>query len=340
MTAWMKENRQLLLVGVPLAFLFIITLFYQLGGRYVSTDDAYVRAAKAAISSNIPGQVVEIFVKDNQAVKKGAILFRLDDRPYKIAANNANAHLTAARLQVEGLKATYKQQLAITAEAKHTLDFQQQEYNRQKKLAAAGVASQMELNRAVNNLHSAEQQVAAEEQRLASILANLNNNPEILVENHPLVQQAQAKVDQANLNLAYTVIAAPIDGIVTKVEQLQPGDIIKPGMPVFALISNRDIWIEANFKETDITYMQPGQQVSIDIDTYPNRSFKGVVASISPGTGPTFSLLPPEDATGNWVKVIQRVPVRITIKNPPAMMLNAGLSANVTVDTKHRRLFS
>jgi len=332
----MQQHRKLLLVGVPLFFLTIAILFYLFSGRYVSTDDAYVQAAKAAISVNVPGQVTHISVKDNQTVKKGTLLFTLDDRPYQIAVEKAKAQLTSARLQVQSLKATYKQQLANLDEAEHTLNYQQREYQRQKKLAAASISSQMQLDEATNRFQIAQQQFNAAKQQLDSVLANLNNNADIAVEQHPLVQQAQAGLNQAELDLSYTEITAPFSGVVTKVELLQRGDYINVGESVFALISDKDIWVEANYKETDITYMRPGQSVAIDVDAYPNENFTGVVVSLSPGTGSTFSLLPPENATGNWVKIVQRIPVRISIDSSTSeVILSSGLSANVTVDTEH-----
>jgi membrane fusion protein (multidrug efflux system) len=339
MKIWMQNHRRHLLVGVPLFCLLVIVIFYFFSGRYVSTDDAYVQAAKAAISSNVSGQVANIYVHDNQEVKQNTPLFSLDNRPYKIAVENSKAQLVSARLQVLALKATYKQRLANAQEAQHTFTYEQDEFNRQKKLAASGISSQMQLNKATNDLQNAAQRFNAVQQQAANALASLDNNPNIAIDEHPIVQQAKALLDRANLNLSYTVIMAPYDGIVTKVEQLQIGDYIKTGDPVFALISNKDIWVEANFKESQITYMRPGQDSEIDIDAYPNLKFDGKVTSTSPGTGSTFSLLPPENATGNWVKIVQRLPVRILINNPyHSLILGSGLSANVTVDTGRNRI--
>lgn len=334
---WMQTHRRFLLVGVPFLFFVCIIVLYLFGGRYVSTDNAYVQVAKAAISSNVAGQVIKIYVHDNQAVKKNDRLFSLDPRPYQIAVENAKSQLAYARLKVQALKATYQQQLALVKEAEHTATYQQQEFDRQKKLAASGISSQMQLNKSVDVLVSATQQLTAAKQQLANALANLSNNPDIAIDAHPIVQQAKAALDQANLQLSYTTIIAPFNGIVTKVEQLQVGDYIRIGDPVFALMSDQDQWVEANFKETDLTYMRPGQHATIDIDTYPNHTFEGSVMSTSPGTGSVFSLLPPENATGNWVKIVQRVPVRISIQHQSS--LPSGLSANVTVDTRHRRFY-
>lgn len=341
MKQWMHAHRRQLLFGVPVFFFLVILIVYIFGGRYVSTDDAYVQAANASISANVSGQVVAIYVHDNQSVKKDDPLFSLDLRPFEIAVKNANAQLINARLQVEGLKATYQQRMANVKQEQDTLNYQEQEYTRQKKLAATGISSQVQLEKTTNAYQNANQQFLASQHQLGNALANLANNPDIPVDAHPIVLEAQAKLDEANLNLSYAVVKAPIDGIVTKVEQLQRGDYIKAGDPVFALISDKDIWVEANFKETDITYMRPGQEATIEIDAYPDTDFKGVVSSTSPGTGSTFSLLPPENATGNWVKIVQRVPVRILIRNPPKnLLLGSGLSANVTVDTRHSRIFS
>jgi membrane fusion protein (multidrug efflux system) len=199
----------------------------------------------------------------------------------------------------------------------------------------------MQLNRATNAFDNAKQQLAAVKQQVANALASLGNNADIMVDDHPIVQQAQAQLDKAKLDLSYTTIIAPIDGIVTKVEQIQRGDYINTGAPVFSLISNKNVWVEANFKETQMTYMHPGQEATFEIDAYPDKDFKGHVISTSPGTGASFSLLPPENATGNWVKIVQRVPVRISIDyNKDMQLLSSGLSVNVTVDTEHSRIFS
>lgn len=336
---WLKRNRRLFLIGGPVLVLLVVGFLYATGGRYISTDDSYVQAARTDISTNVPGRVVEINVHDNQAVRKGDILFRLDDRDYVIAVNDAKAKLETARLQISALKATYLQRQADVQAATDTLAYQQHEMDRQKTLSKQGISSQAQLDQVTHAVASAQQQVNAAIQQLANIRASLGDNPDLDVNDHPTVQQAKAMLDRAQLELSYTVVTAATEGIVTKVEQLQVGNYINAATPVFALMSGSDIWVEANFKETDLTYMKPGQAATIEVDTYPGVEFEGVVESTSPGTGSSFSLLPPENASGNWVKVVQRLPVRINFKNAnQKLRLHSGLSAYVKIDTGHSRL--
>src|SRR6202453_5020278 len=311
------------------------TYFYIRGGRYQSTDDAYAQAATVSISANVPGQVSEIDVRDNDLVRRGATLFKLDDAPFRIAVSDAAARLADTRLQIESLKSTYRQRLVELRAARDTQSYTQQQYDRQTRLLASGIASQAQFDQESHALDAARQQVANVQQQIGVALANLGGDPNIAPERHPLVEQAQAALDRAELNLSYTVISAPTDGIVAKVEQLQVGDTIAASSPVFALVSTHDLWIEANFKEVQLARMRPGQSATVRIDRYPGKKFSAVVTSMSPSTGSQFSLLPPENATGNWVKVVQRVPIRLHLTHlDDALLLQAGLSADVTVDTQ------
>jgi membrane fusion protein, multidrug efflux system len=311
--------------------------FYIKGSRYQSTDDAYAQAATVSISANVGGRVSEIVVRDNDLVQRGATLFRLDDAAFRIAVSDAAAHLADTRLQIESLKSTYRQRLIELRAARDTQSYAQQQYDRQTRLLASGIASQAQFDQAAHALDAARQQVANVQQQIGVALANLGGEPNIAPERHPLVEQAQAALDRAQLNLSYTVISAPTDGVVAKVEQLQVGDTIAASTPVFALVSTRDVWIEANFKEVQLAQMRPGQAATVEIDRYPGRRFSAKVSSVSPSTGSQFSMLPPENATGNWVKVVQRVPVRLQLTQVDAgFLLQAGLSANVTVDTHSR----
>jgi membrane fusion protein (multidrug efflux system) len=327
-----------LMLLAPLLVVGGALYFYFTGGRYQSTDDAYVEAAQVVISSNISGRVSEIDIHDNELLKKGAVLFRIDDAPFRIAVQEAQARLGSARLEVEALQATYRQRQAEVTAAEETLAYQQREYERQNGLLASGISSQVQVNQLRHALDNARQLRASAREELAAVAANLGGDASISIETHPSVLQARAALDRALLNLSYTVIHAPEDGIVAKVEQLQVGNYINASSPLFALISTQDVWVEANFKESQLTYMRPGQAATVNIDSYPGQVFHARITSLSPGTGAAFSLLPPENATGNWVKVVQRLPVRLAVTDAPrTLALRAGLSADVSVDTRHAR---
>ncbi len=312
--AW---SRLVLLLFGPLVLVAVGSYFYLTGGRYVSTDDAYVHADNTMISTDVPGRVVEVAVRENEQVKRGQVLFKLDDSPYRYALDRAAANLAMTRLNIEALRATYSQRQADLKASQDTLDFTAREFERQKQLVARGNASAR--------------------QAIANVLANLGGEPNLPTDKHPQVAAAAAQRDQAAYDLARSVVYAPTDGIISQVDKLQKGQYVSAGTPLFSLIG-LTVWVEANFKETDLTYMRPGQAVTVDVDTYPNRNFKGTVSGISPGTGSEFSILPPQNATGNWVKIVQRVPVRVVLSrgddDPP---LRSGMSATAEVDTNHRR---
>jgi membrane fusion protein (multidrug efflux system) len=328
--------RLALMVSVPLVLIGIAAYLYFSAGSSASTDDAYVQADKLAISADINGRVVAVEVKDNQWVAKGEVLFRLDDAPFRIALEHAKAQLASARLQVDGLRATYHQRVADLKAAQDTLAYMQREADRQKQLLATHVTTQAKFDEARHNLDNARQQVAAVEQQLNNVLASLGGHPDLPTDQNPVVMQAQAQVDKAALDLSYAVVRAPADGYVTKVNNLPVGQYLSAGSPAFNLVETDRAWIEANFKETDLTRMRPGQSATCDIDTYPNKTFNARVDSISAGTGSEFSVLPPQNATGNWVKIVQRVPVRMAIENPDLdHPLRAGMSASCSVDTRN-----
>ena len=330
-----RRLRLPLMWGVPILMAAAGLYFYLTGGRYQSTEDAYLRAAEVAISANVAGRVSEVDVHDNQQVRRGQILFRLDDRPFRIAVEAARARLQGARLQVESLKADYRQRGADLRSAQSALAYAEREYRRESRLLASGIASQSQVDRALLARSQAQQSVAAAGQQITAAVAKLGGQPDIAVDAHPLVQQAQAALDRALLDLSYATVSAPSDGIVTGVEHLQAGSYLPAATPAFVLVSTHDVWVEADFKEDQLAHMRPGDSATVKIDAYPGQTFQAVVASITPGTGSQFSVLPPENATGNWVKVVQRLDVRLRLEgNLPAV--RSGLSANVTVDTRSR----
>lgn len=337
-TSFAHRARIPLLVLGPVVVLALAAYFYVSGGRFESTEDAYVMKARVAISANVAGRVVELAVRDNQTVRRGDLLYRLDDAPFRIAVDEAKAQLATASLQVESLKANYQQRQSELAAARKTLAFQTGELERQKRLITSGVSSQAQVDRATHSLDEAHARIAGVQHEITAAIAQLGGNPAIEPARHPAVQQAQAILDRAQLNLSYTRILAPGDGVVTRVEQLQVGSFIAASAPVFALVSTDNVWLEANFKEDQLTHMRVGQTASVKIDSYPGKVFRGRVASVSPGTGSQFSVLPAENATGNWVKVVQRLPVRIELDQLDGdLPLQGGLSANVDVDTRHQR---
>lgn len=329
--------RPLLMAGIPALFAALGYGYYLANEPFVSTDNAYARVAKASINARISGQVVEVAVEDNQLVHKGQVLFRIDPAPLQIAVDRADAQLANARLRIDGLKASYRQQQAELQSARASANYDQKEFARKKALIATDFVSRAIYERAETDLKVSNQRIASIEQQIASTVVALNGNPDIAIDSHPTVREAKAQLDEARLYLSYATVTAPDDGIVAKVDDLQVGNYLNSGAPAFALISDHEIWVEANFRETQVTHMRPGQTATISIDTYPDRQFKAHITSMSPGAGSDFALLPPENATGNWVKVVQRVPVRLELDNiDPGLALFSGTSATVKVDTGHR----
>jgi membrane fusion protein, multidrug efflux system len=333
---WLRRMRWPLMAGAVVLVLVVGLVVYLTGGRYQSTDDAQVQGALVQVSPSISGRVVAVAVHEGQLVHAGQVLFQLDARPYETASAEAEANLAQAKLQVEGLKATYRQRQADLKSAQDTAAYLAGEAARANALAAAGTGTAAQAATAANQADQARQQVAAAREQLANALYALGGDPNLADDDHPTVRVAAARVANAALNQGYVSILASQDGVATKVDQLQVGDYVNAAQPVFSLVSNR-FWIEANFKENQLEYMRVGQPASLKLDAYPHERFKMRVSAISPGTGSAFALLPAENATGNWVKVTQRVPVRLDFVDPPEVALASGLSASIKVDTGHSR---
>lgn len=329
--------RKPLLLLAPLVILLGALFFYLHGGRYEVNDDAALQSGLVSVSPNVAGRVIAVEVRNNQHVKKGDVLFRIDPAPFEASLAQAEAQLASAKTDVGALRARYRQGQADLAAAHDKVTYATREAARQKELLAEGISSQAQYDQAVLALQNARASIQSTHQANESIEAQLAGNIDSPTVTQPGVRAAQAALDRAKLNLSYTVIHAAQDGIVTNVDQLQVGDYVEASKPVFTLAGTR-IWVVSNYKEDQLRYMRLGQPATIKVDAYPDLVLKGHVESFSPGTGNTFSVLPAENATGNWVKVVQRLPVIIAIDSPPSdVALHSGLSVEVSVDTGHKR---
>jgi len=331
----LRRWRWVLIAAGPLLVAAGVAAYILTGGRYQTTDDAYVQIEKAPVAASIAGRVTEVFVHENQVVRRGQPLFRLDARENQANLQAAAAEVANAKLTVAGLRAAYRQQAASLGAARETLAFDQREAVRMRKLTAIGVASQQQADQAAHAVEVARAQVATTEQSVAQSLAALGGDPNLAAEAAPSVMLTQARLDRARLNVSYATVTAPADGIVARVQQLPVGTYLNASQTAFWLLSGRP-WVEANFKEDQLANMRAGQVAEIDIDARPKGALRGRVVSFAPGTGGAFSALPAQNATGNWVKVTQRLPVRIEFDRVPEG-LAAGLSAKIKVDVKGAR---
>jgi membrane fusion protein (multidrug efflux system) len=338
--------RRLLMIGGVAVVVLASLAFWLMGDRYVGTDDSYVHAAQLLVSTDVSGLVQEVDVHQGEPVTTGQVLFRIDPRQFRIALDNANANLGQTRLTLLAMKDDYQRMQKDIAAQESQVALDQVTFDRYAALLRLNSIAQAQYDQARFTLATAQSTLASLKDQAQVQLAKLGGAISIPVEQLPQYLQARAQVDEAQRQLDHATVRAPFDGTVTEVDSLQPGTLVISALSAFTttsavgLVSNRNLWVEANMKETDLTHVHRGDPVDVTVDSYPGRVWKGEVDSISPTTGSDFSVLPAENASGNWVKITQRVTVKIRLDlkagDPP---LRAGMSTYVSIDTGHRRWF-
>ena len=330
--------RPILMLGGILAVLVGSFTWWITGGRYVSIDDAYVQAAKLSVATDVSGLVAEVDVREGELVHKGQVLFRLDPRQFQIALDGAKANLAETALTLESMKRDYQRMLRDINAEQADVDMDQANFNRYAGLVKSGAVTRAEYDNARFKLAADQQAVAALREQAGVQLTKLSQVPNIDVTTTPQYHEALARVDEAKRELDHSVVRAPFDGIVTQVDQLQPGQYLAASTGAFGLVSSDHVWVEANPKETELTWVKPGDHATVDVDTYPGRTWHGVVQSIEPNSGSEFSILPAQNSSGNWVKVVKRIPLRVRVdRHPTDPPLRTGMSVEVEIDTGHRR---
>lgn len=329
--------RTVLLVVAPLAAAAVGVYLYAESGRYVTTENAYIKSNVVAISSDVSGRVEWVGVDDHALVRKGQILFRLDQQPFRIALDRAEAQLALVRTQVENLRTDYHEAVARVAAEEERVKFLARQLSRQKRLKDLELGSEQAYDVAAHDLSLAERQVRVLRRQVQRALQSLGGDPGMAVEAHARYLRARAERDQAAIAFADTSIEAPVDGITSNMK-LQAGEYVEEGEAVFTIIEHGRIWVEANLKETQLTHVLEGQLASVTVDAYPGVEWSATVDAIAPATGAEFSVLPPQNATGNWVKVVQRIPVLLDVEQPPGgNPLRAGMTVAVSIDTERER---
>ena len=332
--------RSVLLVMIPLVMLCVGLYLYAAGGRYVTTENAYVKANVIIISPEISGRVTMVGIEDNQPVALDQVLLKLDARPYEIELARTRARMDVIGTELNSLRADYREAEVQTEQANEKVKHFKRRLERQKKLRNQGLGIEEQYDEAYHALQLSKKQVQINQQRVQKVLAALGGDAALPVEQHPRYLAAQSIHEQAAVDLAGTTLRAPASGVVSNMK-LQVGEYAQAGKPVFSLIQDDPVWVEANLKETQLTHIHTGQLASVVADAYPDRTWETTVASIAPATGAEFSVLPPQNASGNWVKVVQRVPIRLQIdNNDPLHRLRAGMTVTVRIDTRRERQLS
>ena len=335
---WHRSRRPLLFALLPLA-LMVGGYWYVTGGQIMSTDDAYVEAEKVGVSTDVSGTVRDVDVAENQHVTAGQVLYRLDPRQFQIALDNAKANLAQTELTIESLKQDYRRMLRDIDAGQAQVDLDQATYDRYAALVKSDAVSKANYDQARFTLQADQSKLASLKQQAEVPLAKLDGNADIPATEHPQYLQAKTQVDEAQRELDHTVVKASFAGIVTNVPSIAPGKYLAASTTAFYLVDTDHVWVDANPKETELTYVRPGQSARVTVDTYPNLEWHGTVASVSPAAAQEFQLLPAQNTSGNWVKVVQRIPMRVRVdtsdeSRPP---LRAGMSVEVDVDTGHAR---
>lgn len=331
MTTIQRNRRIAMALGLLVAFAIVLWLVFG-GRRYVSTDNAYIKVDTASLTANVSGPLVAVNVDRNEAVKKGDVLAEVDPRPYRIAVDQAQADLDTIRNNVLSGRADYAKLTAQRSQARRDVAYYQRELHRLQGLDKVAV-SKSQLDSATQKLNAAQSRVEVLQQQAVSLKARLGGGPEVPVEHNPDYKAARAKLDQAQYDLSRTEIIAPYDGVLGGSTPMV-GERVQSGLPLFKLAKSNAIWVEANLKETELTNVRPGQAATVEVDAYPGVTWQAQVDSVSPAAGSEFALIPPQNASGNWVKVVQRIPVRLRLLDTDGKpVLRGGMSCEISIDT-------
>ncbi len=326
--------RATLLLVLPLIVAVVGSVLYLLGGRYISTDNAYVGAQRVLITPEVSGKVVSISVVEGQLLKPGDVLFAIDRAPYEFAEHEARAKVERIRADFSNLQSNLETLGKRIALGRESVAANQAEYNRKSELLGNRISTPSDLDKTRMSLIAAKAQLEQLEGEHTAILNQLLGDKSLPIERYPQFIEASAAHDRAKRDLANTILRAPLAGVATQVVSIQMGRYLTAGTPVFSVMGTEAIWIDANPKETDLTHVRPGQPVSISVDAFPSKTWQGRVAAISPGTGAQFAILPPQNAAGNWIKIVQRVPIRVEfMPGQDLRRLRSGMSANIEIDT-------
>ncbi|MEG3089675.1 HlyD family secretion protein [Sphingomonas sp. PB4P5] len=326
-----RWGRTALMLSVPLLVIAVAAYLWFTAGRFVSTDNAYVSQDKVSVSSDVAGRIVQVAVRENETVKAGDLLFRIDPDPYRIAVQQADAAIANARVDIGALQSSYQGKGADIQAAQDQILAAKQDYDRQTALMKQGFTTRARLEQAEHSLQQARAALGNAQAGEAEARAKLATGGSTV---SPAIAAAQVQRAKAALDLTRTAVYAPYGGTISQSDRLQVGQMMVTGLPAVSIVKSNRSWVEANFKETDLNQMRVGQPAEVTFDAYKGLKLKGHVQSIGAGTGSEFSVLPAQNATGNWVKVTQRVPVRIAIDEASPRPLIAGLSADVTIDVR------